>query len=144
MSCRKARTQHLRLNMQYIPQSCRKGKKTMSIHHTAIISINYTTEVLLFLQPYVAFFPPCRNSPIGPWSPQYQGFTITLRHTTVGMTPLDEWSARRRDLYLTIHNTHNGHISMPSGGIRTHSPSKRAAIDPSLRPCGHWDLHSRQ
>ena len=30
-------------------------------------------------------------------------------HTTVGRTPLDEWSARRRDLYLTIHNTHTIH-----------------------------------
>ena len=27
----------------------------------------------------------------------------TRRHTTVGRTPLDEWSARRRDLYLTTH-----------------------------------------
>ena len=26
---------------------------------------------------------------------------------TVGRTPLDEWSARRRDLYLKTHNTHN-------------------------------------
>jgi hypothetical protein len=31
----------------------------------------------------------------------------TKRHTTVGRTRLDEWSARRRDLYLTIHNTHD-------------------------------------
>jgi len=31
--------------------------------------------------------------------PSYcRGFTITLRHTTFGRTPLDEWSARRRDL----------------------------------------------
>ena len=30
----------------------------------------------------------------------------TQRLTTVGRTPLDEWSARRRDLYLTIHDTH--------------------------------------
>jgi len=37
----------------------------------------------------------------------YQGFSITLRHTTLGTTPLDEWSARRRDLYVTTHNTHN-------------------------------------
>ena len=29
----------------------------------------------------------------------------TQRRTTVGRTPLDEWSARRRDLYLTTHNT---------------------------------------
>jgi hypothetical protein len=38
-------------------------------------------------------------------------FTKFLDHTqrriTVGRTPLDEWSARRRDLYLTTHNTHD-------------------------------------
>jgi hypothetical protein len=28
------------------------------------------------------------------------------RRTTVGRTPLDEWLARRRDLYLTTHTTH--------------------------------------
>jgi len=33
----------------------------------------------------------------------------TQRRITVGRTPLDEWSARRRDLYLTTHNTHNRH-----------------------------------
>jgi len=37
----------------------------------------------------------------------------TQRRTTVGRTPLDEWSARRRDLYLTTHNTHNRKTSMP-------------------------------
>jgi len=31
---------------------------------------------------------------------------ITLRHNTLGRTPLDEWSARRRVLYLTTHITH--------------------------------------
>jgi hypothetical protein len=31
----------------------------------------------------------------------------TQRRITVGRTPLDEWSARRRDLYLTTHNAHN-------------------------------------
>jgi len=37
----------------------------------------------------------------GPGSPHCPGFTITLRHTTLGRSPLDEWSASRRDLYLT-------------------------------------------
>jgi len=37
----------------------------------------------------------------------------TQRHTTVGRTPLDEWSIRRRDLYLTTHNTQNRPTSMP-------------------------------
>ena len=41
----------------------------------------------------------------------------TQRRTTVGRTPLDEWSARRRDLYLTTHNTHNRQTSMPSVGF---------------------------
>jgi hypothetical protein len=40
----------------------------------------------------------------GAWA-SFRGFTITLRHTTLGRTPLDEGSARRRDLYLTTHNT---------------------------------------
>ena len=37
----------------------------------------------------------------------------TQRRATVGRTPLDDWSARRRDLYLTTHDTHNRQISMP-------------------------------
>jgi len=43
----------------------------------------------------------------GPGFPHYRGFTITLRHNTLGRNHLDEWSARRRDLYLTTHNTRN-------------------------------------
>ena len=41
----------------------------------------------------------------------------TRRCSTVGRTPLDEWSARRRDLYLTTHDTHNRQISMPPVGF---------------------------
>jgi hypothetical protein len=41
----------------------------------------------------------------------------TQRRSTVGMTPLDEWSALRRDLYLTTHDTHNRQISMPPVGF---------------------------
>ena len=40
----------------------------------------------------------------------------TQRLTTVGRTPLDEWSARRRGLYLT---THNRQISMPPVGFES-------------------------
>jgi len=36
-------------------------------------------------------------------------YVITLRHTTVGRTHLDEGSARRRDLYRTTHNIHKRH-----------------------------------
>jgi len=31
----------------------------------------------------------------------------TQWRTTLGRNSLDEWSARRTDLYLTTHNTHN-------------------------------------
>jgi hypothetical protein len=41
----------------------------------------------------------------------------TQRRTTVGRTPLDESSARRRDLYVTTHDTHNRQISMPPVGF---------------------------
>jgi hypothetical protein len=44
-------------------------------------------------------------------------FTITLRHTTLGRTPLDEGPSRRRDLYLTTHNTHKRQTFMPPVGF---------------------------
>jgi hypothetical protein len=59
------------------------------------------------------------------------------RRATVGRTPLNEWSARRKDLYLTTHTTD---IHAP-GGIGTHDRSKRAAVDLRLRPRGHWNRH---
>ena len=43
----------------------------------------------------------------------------TRRHATVSTNLLDEWSARRRDLYLTTHNTHNWETSMPPVGFET-------------------------
>jgi len=63
----------------------------------------------------------------------------TQRRSTVGRTPLDEWSARRRDLYLTKHNTHNTQTSMPPGGIRTHNLNRRTCANLFFRPRGHWD-----
>jgi hypothetical protein len=36
----------------------------------------------------------------------------TDRHITLGRTPLDEGPARRRDFYLTTHNTHKRQTSM--------------------------------
>jgi hypothetical protein len=68
----------------------------------------------------------------------------TKGRTTVGRTPLEEWSARRRDLYLT-HTQHSQHTNIHAlGGIRTRNPSRRATADPRLRPLGHWDRLSRR
>jgi len=44
--------------------------------------------------------------------PSLWGSSITLRHTTLDRTLLGEWSARRRDFYLTTHNTHKRRTSM--------------------------------
>ena len=52
----------------------------------------------------------------------------TQRRTTVGRTPLDERSARRRDVYPTTHN-HNRRTSMPPVGFEpTLSASERPQI----------------
>jgi len=47
----------------------------------------------------------------------------TQRRNTVAGTPLDEWSARRRDLYLTTHNIHNRQTSMPPAGFEPTIPA---------------------
>jgi len=57
----------------------------------------------------------------GPTRAMASSFLRVLDHTqrriTFGRTLLDEWSARRRDLYLTTHNTHNRQTSMPPVGF---------------------------
>jgi hypothetical protein len=52
-------------------------------------------------------------------------------------TPLDEWSARSRDFYLTTHNTLNRQIPMPHAGFE-------AAIPASERPQTHALDRDRQ
>jgi hypothetical protein len=51
-------------------------------------------------------------APSGPGLSHFGGFMITLRHTTFGRIPQDEWSERRRDLYLTTHNYNKRQTSM--------------------------------
>jgi hypothetical protein len=56
----------------------------------------------------------------GPGPTGYRGFTITLiGHTTLGRTPLDQWSDRRRDHSLTAHDTHEWQTSMPRAGFKS-------------------------
>jgi len=52
-------------------------------------------------------------TPNGPGSTHFRAFTITLKQTRLGRTPLDEWSARRRDIYLTTYNWHRRQTSVP-------------------------------
>jgi len=55
---------------------------------------------------YEKYFFHVATAPNGSEYPHYRGFATTLRSTTLGRAPLYEWSARRRDIYLTTHNTH--------------------------------------
>ena len=73
------------------------------------------------------------TAPSGPRRPRCWGFTITLRHTTVDRSPLDDWSARNRDLYLTTHNTHNRHTSMPLATKRNEEILEEMKVEPVNR-----------
>jgi len=61
------------------------------------------------------------------------------RHSTIGRTPLDEWSARRRDLYLTTLNTQKGQKSIPPMGFKPAIPASERLQTHALGPRGHWD-----
>jgi hypothetical protein len=60
----------------------------------------------------------CLCSPARAMASLFTRFRVhTQRRATVSRTPLNEWLARRRDLYLTTHNTHNRHTFMPPVGF---------------------------
>ena len=62
------------------------------------------------------------GQPLGPSLPLW-GSLITFRHTTLGRTPLDEWSAHRRDLDLATHNIHKRQTSVPPAGFEPAIPA---------------------
>jgi len=62
-----------------------------------------------------------------------------VKHThthTLGTTPLNEWTARHRDLYWRQTTRTTEKHPCPCE-IRTRNPSKRASADPRLRLHGH-------
>ena len=77
----------------------------------------------------------------GPGPTQYRGFTITLRHTTLGRTPLDEWLAHRRDLYLKTHNRYKKQAYMPPAGFK---PAIPASERPQIHALGRAAIEDRQ
>ena len=69
------------------------------------------------------FFYRGATAPTGPGPPHFRHFAITFRHTTLCKTPRDEWSARRRDIFLITHNTHNRQTSVPPPGFEPAIPA---------------------
>jgi hypothetical protein len=99
------------------------------------IAVTYTSvegKLPVCMPPHVSQLIPSigATAPRGPRPFHCLGFTITLRHTTLCRTPLDEWSARRRDLCLITHNTHYRQTSMPPAGFQPVIPA-------SERPQSH-------
>jgi len=72
---------------------------------------------------YAYGFPRDATEPSGPGLPYQPGFTITLRHISLGKTPLNEWSARLRYLYLTAHDPHKKQTSIPPPGFEPTIPA---------------------
>jgi hypothetical protein len=77
-----------------------------------------------------------RFDPIQSLGLPLRGFTVTpIGHTTLGRTPQDEWLAETSTWqYRTLARDKH---ACP-GGVRTHSPNKRAAMDNALDQ--HWFL----
>ena len=75
--------------------------------------------LLLLLMLFVSFL----ESPNGPDPPYCRSSAITFRNTVFGRTPLDEWSALCRDLYLTTHNIHARQTSVSHEGFETKIPA---------------------
>jgi hypothetical protein len=83
----------------------------------------------LYSPPNIIFFSYSAGAQRGPWPPHSWEFYNTWR-TSVGRTPLEKWSARRRDLYLTTHNTHNRQVFMTPVGFEPIIPaSERPQTD---------------
>jgi hypothetical protein len=73
------------------------------------------------------------TAPSGPGPLNSRGFWSTHNDA-----PLDEWSALRRDLHLTAHNTHNRQTSMPRWDSNPQSQlaSGRSPTPWTARPLG--------
>jgi len=86
----------------------------------------YSTVIYIFRRQLPSFYHGS-TATIAPGPPHFRGCTIIMRRATLGRTPLDEGSSRRRDLYLTTHNTHKRQKSymLPAGFEPTVPASKR-------------------
>jgi hypothetical protein len=113
---------------------CNKGVFILQQRNYWINHMECTTYVQLF-----TFISHWRNSP--QWV-RASSLPRLHDHTTVGMTPLEEWSARRRDLYLTTHNTHKRQTSMQAAGFEPASPesdrSQTHALDCAATEIGKF------
>jgi len=103
-------------------------------------------EMALYAHMFVCFW--CDS----PQLARASSFTMFLDHTqwrtTVGSTSMCEWSSRRRDLYLTAHNTHNRQTSMPLMGfeptISTGERPQTYTLDRAATGTGYMHIYCNE
>ena len=102
--------------MLHVHNKCQKPNGSVQLSTSKGKLILQQSLFCLFVCLFFSFFFLWRCNPTRVMA-SFLRFLDHTRRTTVGRTPLDERSARRRDLYLTTHDTHNRQTSMPPAGF---------------------------
>ena len=88
------------------------------LYHISNYLLFEIVPLILYIYIYIFFFLLWRCDPTRVMASSFLRFLDnTQQRTKIGRSPLDEWLARRRDLYLTTHNTHNRQTPMPPVGF---------------------------
>ena len=123
----------LRTDTQQLMRSVEKIDFDCTYERMLRAGSNYSSFIHSFFRSFFVLvwtlLPTQRRGYFCTWS-----HSMTHTHTytpTLGRTLSDEWAARRRDLYLTTHNTRNRH------------PYRQQVSKPqSQQTSGHWDRPS--
>jgi len=74
----------------------------------------------------------------------FMRFLDHTRRTTVGRTPMEAWSARHRDLYLTTPTTFTTDKRPCPRWDSNPQSQQGSGRRPSLGPRGHWDRQTEK
>ena len=99
-------------------------------------SKSFTYEIITYHSDFFFFG---TTAPWGQSSPHFRGSTITLRHSRLIRTLLDEWWTRLREVYMKTQNTHDRRI-VPAGLEPEMPVSERPqthALDPAATGIVH-------
>ena len=95
----------------------------VKIKQSQILSDKFTVSLTTLYEPFFLSFFLSLRLPTHCRCRGYCHWSRSATHTTLGSTPLDEWSARRRDLYLTTHNNHDRQTPMSPAGFEPAIPA---------------------
>jgi hypothetical protein len=115
------RIQNINVNQHSTPQRSitQQRPKKVALYH-----FHYFRTPNVYRQGTFFFHGATAPTHTGPGPPHYRGFPITLRHITLGRTPLAGCSARRKDLFLMTHETQKRQTTMHSTGFESTVPTR--------------------